>query len=669
MAYLDSLDSKPDSFKVRYFRSEYMKFVEASAHKRDRMTRNFGLYSGVDYKQWDDDAVNQLISERRPVTSLNLTQKMVDTVQGTLEQNPSEVLFDPPMDSRDLVDEINFLQETYDRDADVGNWSNERSKFILNGLIYEGIIELFIDYSRDSLGSIGRKSLNPFHFIEDPFWQSDDERDCRMVFKWSWMTAQQVKDTYGKNSEEIKSLIEQREEMGDTSNEPELDKLCDRTGEFFDAHNMRYKVIECVYMRRETKKKLFDRNTKKYSDIENPKIQQIMMRLQGESLTMLEEEHPKCKVFTCCPAISYELILADGDHPLQIGRLPFYTWSAKNLFGERQGLVDVLADAQVTLNKREAMATHYQTTASNGGLFVEDDAFADDAEYNRFVREKNIPGKVFKLASGSLREGKIAPVHRGEFPQDLILSSQRAEQFMEKASSMAMATQGKSEGANESGVLFSQKLNQTMVPLDVMDKSLDAVEDRMGEGYFYAFKIVYSNLPRVFKSRKTNSYVGLNQPRPDGSLYNDVASLSRYDIRILKSKSGLNKKREELIKWRELAASLANPIIRSYAEMQMLDYTDLPESIVEQIKADSQVFVEFQKLQIQTQTAQLQASLAQLQQPIPPQLGLANSVNPQSGPPGAREIASAPGQGNVPANIAGGENVSNNRASPSDVTG
>lgn len=647
--------------KAIRFKNLFEDIVKAQSAVKSQAGKNFKMYSGLNYGQWDDSAVTALMEQKRPINTFNFVQKYVDTLHGIIIENPYEVKFDPIIGSQ-MIDETNLLNDLFEYDYERGDWDYEKSKIILNGLIHTGVGELYIDFKHDITGNISLRSLNPFHFHWDNHWQSDDERECQIFFKTTWMTAEQIKDTWNTKSSMIDEAIERMRSFGDT-NSDEIDKIADRSVEYFDLMSSRYKVIEACYMERVTKKRIYDKRDKQFVNIEDPFLQGMAMRLQGEHLVVIPESYDICKVFTFCPAVSVNMVLEDGDHPVQIGRPPFFLFSEKNMFGERQGLVDKLSDAQVTLNKRESIMTFWQITQPNGAEFVEEDLFVDDSEFERYIREKNKPGSTFKVSSGAISQGKQAPVKRGEYPADLLQSINRAEQYMEKVTSSNAALQARSEGANESSVLFEAKKAQAMMPFQVIMRNFKRIENGIAEGYFYLCKQVYSDVPKVYQN-KNGKIIQINQVDKYGRPYNSIKDLPRHNIIISESRSGTNRKKEELQKYFELSRVTQNPILRSYYEIETYKNLDIPKKVLDDMISKSMVFIDVQHMQALAQIAQLSQQLQQMGAPQQ-QPGM-EVEQPQSF---TREAAMLPGMGNLPNNIAGGDNVGNNRAAPSDMRG
>lgn len=672
-ALFDLTMELPDDQAINYYRNEFLKWVMNDRSNRVRMQRNFGLYSGVDNSQWPTDAIWNHADEGRPISSFNYIQKNVDTVLGSVLQNPFKTVFVPEGPDAS-VDDTRLLQQLFEYDFNRGNYEWEKTKFYRDGLIFNGVLEMFVDYRHDTLGNIGLAHRNPAHIFMDPYWQTDDIRDCRYIFKATWMTAREVKDTFKVDVAFIENQIKINETNGfNYFTDPGLwAKYFDRSTEFYDQLNQRFRILEVVWMQRTIKKRVKDtENQNLFLDVEDPEGLNDAGRLQGNGMFLVPEETSLCKVFTFAPAVGLNVVLVKGNHPVQVGRLPYFIWSEKNLFGERQGLVDILADAQLTLNKRESMATFWQITQANGSEFIERDLFDDEGEYNRYLQAKHTPGNSFTVTPGAIKEQKQAPISRGQMPIDLLNSADRALTYMNNASSLVEAVRGQVNNQNQSGSAFTKQIEQALVPFRVLQLSLKSMEREIAEAYFFLSKKVYSDAPRVFHNPATGDFIPINQFMKNGvPQLNNIANIPRHNIRIEMDPMGFSQKEKSRNEYFELSKATQNPILRAAYELKMVEYMDLPKHEKEEIIEDAKLFVEMQKLQVQNQMAQNQAAMAQLQAPQAPPAMSAEAMPGQQVPPqpapSQREIANFPGMGNLAKGIAGGQTGANNLA-PSDM--
>jgi hypothetical protein len=654
--FLSVITKEDKGVAQSYFQTEYEAFVEATETDRDRQERNFKMYSGVNFGQWDDEAVEVHIEENRPINTFNYIQKIVDEILGELEENPLAVYYDPI--NAQSVDEFNLLQELYDYDFEAGNWENEWHEFKRNGLIYQGVMEYYQDFSRSRLGNVGIRNINPTTVIFDPKNQDGKIEHCRKMFKFTWMSARDISEKYEISSADMNAYMVRDEETGPSVNSDfDRDKLDDRNDDlYYDALESRFKVIECVYMQVVSATRLFNDRTQKFENVQNTKLMESMMRLPGSSFSMKKDDFNVCKVFTFAPGISNKFVLVNGEHPVQIGRLPFERWSAKNIHGQLQGVVDSMVDAQVAANKRESLADFHSLTSANGTEFIAEDLFSDDAEKERYIRERNRPGAdPFEVDGDVLATGKgQMPVQRGEYPQDLINQTQRAVEFIQGLG-LNQAQKGQSAGGREAASALQLKADLGFGPLRTLHIGLKRVTGDHGTAYFFLTKQQYSDeIPRIFKNSKKNKIVAINQPMPDGSILNSIRDMSRQNVMVRESTSGVKKKRETLTRFSELSKASTNPLMQTFFEIEQIPYTDIPEQKQVRAKELGEMWLQHQIVQMKGQDAQVMQVIQQAGQ-----IG-------QEGPAGPAEAANGEGQGNLPQGVASGESAANNQ-SPSDI--
>jgi len=669
--------------KVRDVKRQFESWITGaqSSKFRARMERNFQYYSGVDGSQWPKEAKEALKEQQRPLHTFNFCQGIVKTTLGQLEQQPFETHFDP-IDA-DKVDETGTLQELFDYNYERGDWEFAKLQMKRDGLIIQGVAQMFVDYKHDPLGDVGLKAKNPFYTVFDPYWQTNDMADCRGIYSMTWMTAAQIKRDYRKKNAQIINAIE-RDKWADNETQV-IEKAYDRTPEYFDTINTLYKVIEFIYTERQSVKRVFNTSSGKFeSDFDAPDVQSLsddnfnaMMRIQGSSLILKKEERTICKIITICPALGMDLILEEGMYPLQLGRLPFVTWSAENVYGERQGVIDLIADAQSVLNKRESVATYILGMQGNPNYWIEEGAFTEQAEKKKFKSTQSNGGQVFDLAEGGI--GKIQLMDRGAPPNEMWAASDRAERHIRELSGVVSASQGRGEGANESGILFDAKREQALVQLEMMSRTLKRVDQELGDMFFYAAKQIYSGPTRQFKNKKTGTLTTINKfgvgAFGEVSVEKNIAELSRHNVLISEAPMGTTKKREFLSKYIELIGTISNPMLRAMIEPQVLRYADLPEDITSQMQQATDKFLELQNVQADLQIATANQQIQQLGAPPPQQAeggGFLGSLESAlSGGADAVDVSKMKGLGNLPNNagIAGGESAVNNSKSqaPSDL--
>ena len=675
---------------TRFYSDMYSNAVSAREQERTNAENAFNDYIGINGRQWDSHALKTLTEQKRPANTFNLIKSSVDKVYGQLVMNPNTINFTPI--NQNQISDVNIVQSLYEYDFERGNWQKEKNKFTKDLIIHTGILEMYKDYRHNNvLGNISIRALNRFTDIEfDPFWNTDDMNDCQIIFKPTWKTARQLKDQYKTKSLEIDEAIKSFERRDGYSQYVETkEELAQRTTEYYDMEKDRYRVIEVVYMQKVMKTKRYSQGMQRFlKDNENPDT----MRGSNDTIIDYQECENICKVITMVPGVQHGLILQEGKHPIQIGRLPFFVASADITMGVRQGSVAIVSDAQKVLNKRQSMITGNQITSTNGGLIVKENFFKDKAEYDNFVLNRNVPGKVFKADDNTKLSDGIMSVPVGQEPRDLFESVKWAEQFIEKSLNITDSISGRSGGANESGTLFESKKSQSQIAHVNISETIAQIDKELAEAYFYACKAVYAGPKRTLTNAKSGKQIEINkrvivesqevgESEEGGPIVNylsnfetinEIATLPRHDVVIKRSELGLDQKQRSLSIFSEMMQRSNNPIFKSIYEMAMVPLLEIPEQLVPTMMQAGQMFVELQIAQTKNNIKLLNDAMVQsdvntqmLQAQAGQQLGQQQQQQGQPAPD-ARQVANGAGMGNLPEGIAKDSSGANNQ-SASDI--
>jgi hypothetical protein len=670
---------------TRYYSNLFTNSIRNKQTETNNAKASFDTYIGINGRQWDTKSINKLDDQNRVAHTFNVTKPNVDKVYGQIVKNPSEVIY-TPINNKDLSGS-NIVQSLWEYDFERGSFQREWNKFVKETLIHTGVLEMYKDYKHNNiLGNIGLKSINRYlDIVFDPYWSTDRIEDCQYIFKSTWKTAREIKDEYRAKSEEIDRSINQFERRDGASFDVEtVEELRERDSEYYDSTRDRYRVIEVVYMQKVHKVRKYSQKLERFlKDNEHPDT------MRGENDTLIEHSEYEniCKVMTMAPGVQHGLILQEGDHPVQIGRLPFFVASSDNTMGERQGVVTGVIDAQTTLNKRQSMLTGNQVTSSNGGIIVKENFFKNAAEFNRFVDERNIPGRVFKADDNAKLSDGIINIPMNKMPEGLERSIDWAEIYIEKYMSNTTAVQGTSGGANETNVLFESKKSQAQIAHVGIMEVLDQCLKDIAEAYFYFSKKIYAGPKRSFTNARTGEQFTINERKPiDNKKFasleigntsvnnylagfetiNNIAELPRHDVVIKKSKFGLDQKQRALLTYDQMIQRSVNPIMKAQWEKYMIPLMDeLPPEAIPQLMASADVFIEFQTAQLQTNITTMRNNTIQSNvatQSMIQQAGGQPEMPAQPNEPDARSAGNASGQGNLIQPLAQDQSSANNQA-------
>lgn len=561
----------------------------------------------------------------------NFIQNKIDTLHGNYLQNPLELRFESEVGEKNNA--TITLNQLFLLDKERGEWKKAKRELIRSGLIHRGTVEMYKDYRNDPLGTIGLRRISPDRILFDPDWKSDDINDNKTILQFTWMDPEEIELFYQKKTPEIRAAIkiwqqgktgrgESAGGIGHQSNHSfhgseNIDKLFDTSPQFTKTNQLRFLVIQALENKKVRTGRVFDEKSKRFLPRMSDENLETMMSLRGNELQVFPGFHSEFKIVTTAPGLSFDLKLEDGDHPMQIGRFPLFTWSALNLNGEIQGKVPVMQDMQEIFNKRESTATHIQTTAINGAELIEDDFFADDSEYDRYTREKNMPASQFKVRPNTISQNRLGIAQRPRDVSglnDLHVTADRALNMADLISSTPAPITGGTGKSGESGKLFEEKRLQALTALEPMSESLQDLEREFGEAYFYMVPDVYGNAPRKIVNPVNGDIMLLNVPTTSGVIINDMKKIERHGVIVGLAKSGVSVKRELLLKYIDALQIIQNPMLRTFLETQLVEVLpNLPDDVIAKGKKIAELFLDVQIGRSMVEKGQLSQALQQIQ--------------------------------------------------------
>lgn len=637
-----------------YYTNTFRASLQGNNKWRMREKEDWKFYTALENGQWNSSAIQRMELQKRPIITWNFILKHVDTEAGMMQQNPNEFGFESeygqnPKDAR-LLNELRL------RDKDLGKWEGEKYLFVRDGLVNTGIMEMIIDDSQDQLGALNFVRQIPWTFCFDKNWQSTNINHNRQIFRMNYMDPEEIIHKFGIDEgkiEEIKTALEISKRAREHDSGETINKIYNNDALYFDKKDNKYLVIECMELVYERKRKLYNPVTLDTLEDIPPEARATYIQLlamQGIPVIEMVDKKPTVMVKTYAPGLSRDLKLANGPHPIQVGRYPLVVWSAYNVNGERFGRVQLYKDPQSIYNKKIATFMFWQMTAGAGNKLVGPDAFEggyDGEEFQRFIKEQHLPNGVFKTQNADA----IKNLERGEIPSDLLKTRDDSLEFMNYIGAN-LSLQGKTEGANEPAALYDMKQSTAVVGLEGLNQGLVRAEHEMGEMYAVAAPQVYKDVPRVFTSKVSGELVEINT-----SPETDLSKMGRMSVRITQSPVGTTLRREELNTLSKLRQYAKSPFEDSMLAKYMVSiYPNLDDSTRAGMMDDMRVLhdnnrlkLELENFGLNTQKKQMvmQASQplngnAQQQNPGPP------SPQPASGPaPESQSGVEAPGQAPV----------------------
>ena len=265
--------------------------------------------------------------------------------------------------------------------------------------------------------------------MADPYWNSKDIKECRAIFTYSWLTADQIKAIYNTKSQVIDDAISQYA-FNTQENNP---TNADRSQPYYDMDGDLYKVIECYYTESQERRLVIDiaDNSEVVFDLtpyedHKDEVLQGILSLENKDWKLIYEPTLITKIVTFAPGVDQDLLLEDDEYPLQLGQLPFEFFFYKDNYEKKAGLADKLIDSCVIFNKRQSMVSHALGGAAGAGNFwIEQSVFGgDDDRVADFEERITMNGQGIIVDDDSLKEERIKMIERPQMPLDVLKSTE-----------------------------------------------------------------------------------------------------------------------------------------------------------------------------------------------------------------------------------------------------
>lgn len=620
------------------FRNQKLRGVREKTRER----KNWRFYDGTDYGQWDEAAVRMLIQEGRPPHTFNFIETKVDTIVGSILTDEYQLNFETELGEKNNT--AIMLNELFMEDKDLCNFEFEFLQFVRAGFVYRGYMQFFVDRSKDPRGRLAWRYLPPDRVQTDCDWKSNNIDDCKWIFVSAWLSPEQIMQKYKTRRPEIKTALDQWN-MGksEDAQQGEMEKVFDRSDEFYDQMNGLYLVIEKYELKQTTKVRLWDPLRGEFLPDQDEADADLVMKmamLQGQHLEALPKTTNECFCHAFCPGISLNFSLAKGKTELQTGGYPMISYASNMINGHPNTLVDQLRDSQEAYNKRVSTATHILMTSANNALLIESDAVEDASELERIGKQRGRPGAYFIVEPGAISGNKVKHLEKNQPPSDF---AQAADQILAVANQLTPAVpavQAQGDAGGESGVHFQSKLAQAQVAMQIPQKFLKAVWHQLGEQYFAAVKQHYT-YPMLFQSSREGVPFYLNVP---GGIM--IEEINRLKVTINQSPNSETYRRQLMQQYVALAQYLPDPATKmALAGLVLKSLPGVPDEDLDKLSEVAKLSEDYQKLLVVFQTNQLMTQLQQ-QQMQAQMMGMGGGGPP--GPPGGAGTPGMPGQSGMP---------------------
>lgn len=649
---------------VDFVTHEFDRVVEIETDDIQRASDAWKLFTGFKNGQYlDPKVVAEMEKEGRNPFQGNFIRSKVEGLAGSIIKNFFDIGFEPVDGDMSLL--TRYITELMMIDKELLDWSQADMEFLIDGLVHRGCQEIFISDRYHPLGNIGFRRILPGHILLDPDWVSNNSWELKKAWKVAYLNVKQIKDIYDTKSEEIETYIQMKR-----GQPMEFERDDDSKGfphySLQEQYGDRYRVIEYKHIEREKKKIEFHIDSGLIIPEGTTEFKQQWAELNkidlNDGVMSRTENIDVLYVTSICPQISRNLVLEDKKSKIQIGRLDIFPWSSARYNGVDSGIPELLKSLQQTYNKRESQIDYMIATSASGGVAMDPDIVdGNQAAKENIEQNWNKPNLKFWTAPGALASGRqfFQQLPKNQVDFGIVNELTRMVEMSDRISKQPAAMEGRSEGSEETGILYARKEMRAEVAQAILLKSYEQVLNEKGEAYVLLAKQLYSGVYREFNAIGSGRKIELNKPiiTPSGEVIeNDISQLPRMKVMITQSPEGVTNRLVDRSNNLELLRVLGpdSPIQRARATGNAMKTLNTSKEDKAAMIEDSELelalareTVKTQLLGLQAQQMQLAMQLQQNGQPMMPGM-----ENPQGGG-GGQQQSPQQAQGNPQQEVQG----------------
>jgi len=479
----------------------------------------------VTNKHWDDEAISEAETFKKPYLTYNILTPIVNTLVGNEQINRRRAKFKPRnIESVEIAD---IIQDRYNALNDEQNIEELLQMAFLDGLITPlgGWIERTIVINEEGYLDFNYRLCNQFRLFPDPELLTNDcsLQSCNWIIKETFERLETIENIYNVSlPEKIKnqtgfwwSLLDNIRRLTSRAYSQESDN--------YDKVNDKYRVLEML--ERIQVPVVFIWDGIGFHTITKEQYQKDVNN--GAKYKIVREfTEPRIQITTVVPhfenTVIYKKQLENPSNNFGLFNVYSFRFNAQS--NEATSLVKMLIDPQDDINKGRSQFRDYITQILAGMVVV----YGREDEVVKLIKEKgNQPNLVVNPRSVNSKIEKIAP---GNVPPEIIQNVESAVMFSERSSMVTQTVKGQTERSGESGVLFQKKLEVASAAINPYFKSLALLRKELARDFVQNFGYVYGDYDRILrlKSAKGENYDKIVNLKLGDQIFNDIRNPEIY---------------------------------------------------------------------------------------------------------------------------------------------
>lgn len=449
------------------------------------------LFDNLAGNMWTPDELLVLKRKKKIGVVINDLKPAERTILGLFIQNKYDIKFSPRDDGVQDISDV--LQKLYVWTAYSQDWAFKDIEIVRSAWCCG------VGYQETYMKSVPHKepimvtnNINPFCIAFDPESRELITReDAQFYDRDTWVTFDYLFDCWPDKISESDNLLS----LGGQSFQANPKPYADRSSQYYDTKNNRYKVTERYY--KVQKRTWYATDGKNNLEIKNPEDRK---KYRDEGFELYHDSVEMLYLAIMCPAWNYGEYLYNDVYHCQPRDLitekiiwPVIELVAESINGVAGGFVEHLVQLNRLTNSAASTYYHAQKHASSTGLIIKKRLFgANEKVKEDFTKNSSDSDRVFEASDQADLNADIIPIPKGIVSSDASKTLEIGLQGQQRISSTPPALQGQQESASTSGILNSQRIEQSFVQLQPLIANIKHFLKRRGELVYYYWREYYT---------------------------------------------------------------------------------------------------------------------------------------------------------------------------------
>lgn len=445
--------------------------IEHTEKWRTRGKKNYAFVTP--FHQWEAADAALLAGEGRPVVTFDKTLKFVRAVCGIEANNRHETVFLPRhVEVEGEVKKNELLSGASAWMDDTSNAPRHQSRAFRDAVITGmGWTESLIDQDDDPRGLYREPRVNPLEMGWDKNARDQNIIDAKRVWRVRKMLISEARQL-------IPGVTDRPDVMdadldafwaagvaAPKDGSPKTQEQKELRAENMVAYDPKREVyiVQIQWWEYEHYYKTVDPQRQQLIDVTEAEFQQMSAAMGGN----IPAARLRRKTFK--QAFLGSKLLTVGPCPRKSGfTFQAITYEPEDNEGVWYGLVDVLRDPQIWVNKFFAQTMHIINSTAKGGILIEEDAVTDVGEFTKNYAK---PNAVSVLSKGAIAKGKVMAKPGAGLTAGVLQLLAFSDQALPDTTGLNLEIMGLAD-RDQPGVLEAQRKQAAMTILATLFDSL-----------------------------------------------------------------------------------------------------------------------------------------------------------------------------------------------------